>query len=259
MPFTKSFRQIPVGLLKVDPALDSQRQFQQGWARKLARIWNPDLLLPAIVSLRADGCYYLIDGQHSCHVARLRHGDSFLRDCVVYEGLTLQQEAQLFLAANRDRKSVRPYDTYRVELTAGDPTAVQVAEEVTACGLEIAGSPSTNRVAAVQKLKTIADKRRGLVTLTLQVAERAWGRTSLTWDNMMLQALAVVLDLNWNAVDETRLIRTLEARTVSSWKAGAIGVSVGGGGSTSRSTPLARDILDAYSRRLSPARMLTKP
>ncbi|MEU4425777.1 DUF6551 family protein [Actinoplanes sp. NPDC024001] len=242
--------------LHVDPSLDSQRQFQPGWAAKLEKIWNPSLLTPAIVSLRADGRYYLIDGQHSTHVALLLEGPGFLRLCWVYEGLTRKEESDLFLAANRDRRRVRPYDTYRVEITAGEPVALQVQREVRACGLDVAGSPSANLVAAVEKLKILARKRDGLVTRTLTVTERAWGRQAATWDSMMMLAVGVVLHQNWTA-DDNRLGRVLAKAPVHVWKSTAIPATAGGGGSSSRSTPLARAIAGAYNVRLSPARMLT--
>ncbi|WP_436535505.1 DUF6551 family protein [Actinoplanes sp. HUAS TT8] len=254
----KYYKAIPVSELKVDPSLDSQRLFQKSWAAKLNRIWDPELLLVAIVSRRPDG-YYLIDGQHSTRVAREREGAGFLRDCMVYEGLTRRQESRLFLAANRDRKAVRPYDTFRVELAAGEPLALQLQAEVHACGLEIAGSPSTNRVAAVQKLKDIAKLRPVLVTRTLQTAEQAWGRHTTSWDNMMIQAIAVDLHLNWERISLDRLVRTLASQPVSLWKANAIQASTGGGGSKSRSTPLARNIGVAYNRRLGPDRTLVLP
>ncbi len=246
----KFFEEIAVGDLLVDETLDAQRIFQPTWANKLEGIWDPDVLLPAIVSLREDGCYYTLDGQHSNAVAVRVEGPEFRRDCMVYEGLSKEQEAKLFLSANRDRKPVRPFDNFRVALTARDPLAMQVNSEVTARGLEISNGTSTNRVGAVQALLAIGAKRVGLVERVLTVAEGAWGRGEASWDNMMLRALAIVLDVNWAGVDDKRLVKSLQSAQVGQWKQAAIAAAPGGGGSVSRSTPLAMAICNKYNVRL---------
>lgn len=246
----KYFDEIPVGDLQVDENLDAQRIFQPTWANKLEGIWDPDVLLPAIVSKRKDGCYYTLDGQHSNAVAVRVEGPGFKRDCMVYVGLTPEKEAKLFLSANRDRKPVRPYDNFRVALTARDPLAMQVNAEVTARKLEVSNGTSTNRVGAVQALLAIGAKRAGLVERVLTVSEGAWGRGEVSWDNMMLRALSIVLDVNWDAIDDKRLIKALQSAQVGQWKQAAIAAAPGGGGSVSRSTPLAMAIVNKYNVRL---------
>ncbi|MET8004192.1 DUF6551 family protein [Nonomuraea glycinis] len=253
----KSYAAIPVAELLVDPSLDAQRIFQPTWANKLARIWDSALLLAATVSKRADGKYYLIDGQHSTEVAKEKEGPDFRRDCMVYEGLDAEMEAKLFLAANRDRKPVKPFDNFRVAITAKDPLATQVQQEVQSCGLEVASGTSANRVGAVQALMAIGAKREGLVVKVLQTAEKAWGREATSWDNMMLRALGMVIHQNWDKLDYGRLVKTLEKQSVGRWKANAIGATTGGGGSSSRSTPLAANIITVYNGRLGSEKMLS--
>jgi hypothetical protein len=254
----KFYEAIPVSQLKVDTSLDAQRIFQPDWADKLEKIWDPNLLLVATVSRRPDGDYVL-DGQHSNEVARRVQGPEFLRDCMVYEGLTTEMEAKLFLAANRDRKPVKPYDNFRVMITAHDALACQVDAEVRSVGLEVSNGTSTNRVGAVQALMHLGSRRRGLIARVLTIAERAWGRDAVTWDNMMLRALGMVLHGNWDNIDEKRLVRTLEKIPVTRWKGNAIGATSSGGGSSSRSTPLAGNIVTEYNKRLGADRMLVAP
>ena len=248
----RSYKQVRVRDLHVDPDMNAQRMFYSDWASKLRRKWDRNLLQPAIVSKRTDGKFYLIDGQHSTHVALEIEGPDFLRDCIVHAGLTIEQEARLFLAANRDRKPVHPYDTFRVAVTAGDPVARSANDEVRKLGLEVARSPSANRVGAVQTLLGLAGRRPGLVLTTLNIAECAWGRDATSWDNMMLRALGDVVCKNWDRIDTPRLVRVLEKMPVARWKANAMVASVdaGGGGSMSRARPLAENIVTAYNKRL---------
>ncbi|GAA3070737.1 hypothetical protein GCM10017600_56210 [Streptosporangium carneum] len=182
---------------------------------------------------------------------------SFLRDCMVYEGLDIEMEARLFLAANQDRKPVKPYDNFNVAITAKDPLATRVRREVQSCGLEVAPGTSTNRVGAVQALMAIGTRRDGLVVKVLQTAERAWGREAASWDNMMLRALSMVIHENWDRIDYRRLVKTLEKQSVGRWKSVAIPGSTGGEGSSSRSTPLAAHIITSYNGRLGREKMLT--
>ncbi|MGV9617960.1 DUF6551 family protein [Streptomyces tendae] len=253
----KSYKAIPVGELRVDPKLDAQRIFQPTWANKLAKIWDPDVLLAATVSLRADGKHYLIDGQHSTKVALDLEGPKFLRDCMVFENLDSEMEAKLFLSANRDRKPVKPFDNFRVAITAKDPLATRVQREVQACGLEVSSGTSANRVGAVQALMAIGAKRDDLVTRVLQTAGQAWGHDATSWDNIMLRGLGVVLHQNWDKVDDARLIKTLQKMPVGLWKTKALHALPSGGGSSSRSTPLAGHIVTLYNGRLGPDKMLS--
>jgi hypothetical protein len=290
----KFYDQVPVGKLHVDQTLSSARLFgtktaedagpaaqrkkDTAWAARLGKMWDPFALLPAIVSLRGNGQYYLLDGQHSTEVAVEKEGPDFLRDCMIYEGLSEEQEAKLFLAANRDRKAVKPFDIFRVSITAGDPRNTRILSEVESCGLAISGSTSANKIGAVQALISLAvmderhalrDKsknlvyplvlpegRRPLIPQVLRVVEDAWGRNSATWEGIMLRAVGMVLDRNPGARLD-RLSRKLAGHgarkpiTVAQWKESSIASAVGGGGSSSRSTPLARLIVNAYNTGLS--------
>ncbi|UUU38443.1 DUF6551 family protein [Streptomyces sp. NBC_00162] len=246
-------QKIPVGLLEVDPSLDAQRMFQRSWANKLGKKWNPRLLLPAIVSKRADGRYYLLDGQHSTQVALEKHGPEFERHCLVYEELADAEEAALFLAANRDRKAVKPVDNYRVALTAGEPLVTRVDAEVVSCGLTVTGSSSPNQVGAVQAVLLIGEKRVGLLPKVLTTLAEAWGRDATSWDNMMIRAVGMVIHTNWKKEDDApridldRLALVLRKRTVRQWKTDAIRSTQSGGGSQSRSQPLAENVVTAYN------------
>jgi hypothetical protein len=251
---------IPVGRLEVDPSLDAQRIFQRPWANKLASIWNPAVLLAAIVSKREDGRYYLLDGQHSTKVAVDKHGPDFERHCMVYEGLTRAEEAALFLAANRDRKAVRPVDNFRVALTAGDELVTRINNEVESCGLTVTGSTSANQIGAVQAVVAVGTKREGLLPKVLNTLAAAWTKDRTTWDNMAIRAVGMVIDTNWDTVQLDRLARTLQKAPVGHWKMHAVRMTTSGGGSNSRSLPLAENIVTAYNSGLRDRKkMLVSP
>lgn len=259
----KHYEAIKVGDLTVDRTMDTnriyvQRDEQEQWTRKIVENWDLEMLLPAIVSRRQTGENIIIDGQHSNAGAIAKEGPDFLRDCMVYENLTLQQEAKLFLAANKHRKAVRPFDNFRVSLTAGDSVAIRVDREVRAIGngLEVAGSPSTNRVGAVQALLVLG-RTEGMVQRVLTIASQAWGFDQSTWDNLILRALGMLLETNWDQVDDARLIKILKkGGTPALWKQNSVRMTRGGGGSSSRSYPMVQQMVSDYNLGLDRNNML---
>ncbi|MEU4316610.1 DUF6551 family protein [Nocardia sp. NPDC024068] len=261
----KHFEQVRVADLTVDPSMDTGRLYMQrdeitAWTEKIAEDWDPEMLLPALVSKRRDGTLVIIDGQHSNQACINTEGPDFLRDTMVYEGLSVQQEAKLFLAANKHRKPVKPFDNFRVSLTAGDPIAIRVNEEVQSLGgdLQVAATPSTNRVGAVQALLAMG-KNPGMVSRVLKVVSEAWGRDASTWDNIVLRAVAMVLDWpgNWELAEDARLVKVLKrGGSPTIWKQNAVRQRESGGGSTSRSTPMAKQIVQDYNEGVDREKML---
>jgi hypothetical protein len=252
----KHYELVRVGSLTVDPAMDTNRLYMQrdentAWTGKITEAWDVEMLLPALVSKRVTGEMVIIDGQHSNQACIIKEGPDFLRDTMVYEGLSIQQEAKLFLAANKHRKPVKPFDNFRVSLTAGDPIAIRVNDEVAALGqdLQVAASPSANRVGAVQALLAMG-KTPGMVTRVLTLVSAAWGRDTSTWDNLILRAVAMVLDVpgNWELADDDRLIKVLKKGGAPAiWKQNSVRLTKSGGGSSSRSMPMAQAIVSDYN------------
>lgn len=101
----KGQQEIPLytnpGVLRMIPTsrLTSGLPYQQPISEKtvthLAENWDDRLLTPLIVSYR-DGKYNLVDGQHRSAGARRRsNGEDVLLPCLVFEGLTYEEEAAL--------------------------------------------------------------------------------------------------------------------------------------------------------------------
>jgi hypothetical protein len=249
---SKTFDRIRAMDLNVDP--DVQRLSDPNQLAKLETDWDKMFLGTLVVSRRSDGTMWVIDGQHRKEVARRKEGENFLLDCEVYTGLTRQQEALMFIKLNKYRKAVRPYDSFRISLAAALPTEIAMDAAVRARNMEIAASPSANKVGAVEACRRIVVKGgSALLTDTLEVAEAAWGREAESWDNMMIQAIATVIHKNSSNIEHKRLSNILGRRTVGQWKAAAIATAVGGGGSESRSNKVVELIVVNYNSGLRKA------
>jgi hypothetical protein len=228
-----------------------QRYFDIKHANRLEAKWDWLMVGTLMVSRRADGSCWIIDGNHRCKVALRVDPDAMLR-CEVYEGLTLQQEAQMFLHYNEGRKNVPAYDSFLVELTAGDDIALRMQSQVHSRGLELDRSGGPRKVAAVQKCRQIVEMDKagtGLLSECLMICEAAWGRSTESWDGQVLLGIAKFLT-HWRGeskrIDRDRLARRIGTELVFQWKAKAQNELKHSGGSSSRSNPFIRLLAEKY-------------
>jgi hypothetical protein len=129
---------IPIGKLRIEPKY--QRKLDKA---NLQRINNPlreDALRIIVVSLRADGFYYILDGQHRFRVmeAAFKAGQTqyAVVGAEVHTGLSLAKEAELFVALN-DTKYVTPTYKFRANLRAGRKLEKDIQGIVSTVGLTI--------------------------------------------------------------------------------------------------------------------------
>lgn len=90
----------------------------QNHVKIIARDWNPTKCDPLKINFRADGLFYVWDGQHRLEAARLRGIKYLLCDIVV--GLTQSQEAELFGCQGVGIKKPDPYDIFKANVCAGE-------------------------------------------------------------------------------------------------------------------------------------------
>jgi len=72
-----------------------QQQISEKKVENLVREWDDRLLTPLTVSFR-DGKFNVVDGQHRIAAMRkMNNGENVMVPCLVYSGLTYEQEAEL--------------------------------------------------------------------------------------------------------------------------------------------------------------------
>lgn len=125
--------------LAIDPAY--QRSIEgsdsQQLIRSIARNWNWDLCLPLVVSRRANGGMYVIDGQHRLEAARLRNDIAHL-PCVVGDYSDAAAEAANFVHLNKRRRPLTGLDIFKAAVASGDEDAVSISRAIAAAKLELA-------------------------------------------------------------------------------------------------------------------------
>src|SRR3546814_12750149 len=94
-----------------------------------------------IVSARPDGSRVIIDGQHRW-AAAMRRGDLTHLPCCSFSYRTPEDEARMFITANRARKAMNRLDDFYAALAAADEDAMEIHRLVADAGLVVSRSMS---------------------------------------------------------------------------------------------------------------------
>lgn len=114
--------------LQVDAAY--QRATDGPYSRRIivgmVKQWDWSLCQPLVVSRRADGSLWILDGQHR-HAGAVERGDIAHLPCVVLAAVDAAGEAQAFVELNTKRQRLSQVDIFNGMLAAGEPNASATA------------------------------------------------------------------------------------------------------------------------------------
>lgn len=173
----------------------AQRTYKDAHAQHLADSWDPEQVGIFKVSRRAKGQLMVLDGQHRRSAMLKLDKDAEEIFALVYEGLTLSEEAKIFLRDNVKNRKPTTVDIFRISVVAEDPVAVEIDKVLRDRGLHVALDAGNNSVPAVGALNWLYE-RGGAVLLgrTLDLVDRAWGAEARGGrDGNMLKGLGYVL------------------------------------------------------------------
>ncbi|MFE2441555.1 DUF6551 family protein [Streptomyces sp. NPDC059426] len=241
--------EVPIKDLNIDP--QAQRTLNEKRAQNIANGMVREAIGSIIVSKRADGDLYIVDGQHRWRACALAGVPTIMAE--IHHDLTQPQEAILFLIKNRESHKPRPIDEYHVGLTGGVPLFVDTDRILKKHELTL-GSTSTNGVGAVSGALQITDRYGAAIfDRTLTVAENAWGRSAETWDGMLLGGVGAFLGRWGDLVDDKELAKKMsDMGTAAKWRSEILSQSSRGGfnnsGTGSRVTTAYRLVVNAWNR-----------
>jgi hypothetical protein len=116
------FMEIPKELLVVDHTY--QRSANRQKIREIQSDFSWIAFCCIAVALRA-GRYYVIDGQHR-QLAAMSRSDIDTIPCMVFESVSIEEEAKGFLSTNTLRKPIASIDGFKARLVAGDEEALYI-------------------------------------------------------------------------------------------------------------------------------------
>jgi hypothetical protein len=241
--------EVEIDTLKIDA--EAQRGLNLKRAESIAAGLIVDALGSIVVSERADGSRYVVDGMHRTEACRIKGLKTIKAE--IHYGLNQQQEATLFLIKNRESAKVSTLDEYKVGLTAGDALCVSVDRVLKSHGLGL-GSSSTNSVGAVSAVLRIT-RQYGpeILDRTLTVVEKAWGRDKETWDGVILGGVAMFLGRHGSKIDDQELAKRMLKRGLAArWRSEALTRASNGGynnsGTGSRESQCYQMVVETWNK-----------
>jgi Family of unknown function (DUF6551) len=210
--FTEQY--VPVGDLEVDRTVQrSSVDFRK--VERLKRNWNPDAVGMIVVSQRNAVTKVVLDGQHRyLAYAQLTDNQGEML-AQVFTGLSLEQEAQLFLDTNYGNQPTL-LDKFRVRVVAKDDVAVAVNRMVRSYGWDIGNNTGDGNISAVGALERIykigeaLELEPHLLQSTLMVLTHAWGQERGAVQAVILEGIAALIGEDDVNLDLKRLETALK-------------------------------------------------
>lgn len=233
---------VTVDIHDLRKAEGAQRTFSSVRARQIARGFQLSAMGTVTCSQRADGFYYMVDGQHRVEADKLyikvlegeairaeEDGDfeqaGKLREKIVqarlvmveaHVGITEKDEATLFLIKNKESSRPGAVDQFIVGKNAGLEPYVETWDVFQAHGLSVEkdnGVEVGNLVTSVVNPLAVVDRwGKDALGMALDVAEAAWGtpsRTRFTWNGTLIGGLGMLYGEHGSLVNTKLLIEQL--------------------------------------------------
>lgn len=197
---------VPLAKVRVNPL--AQRELNPARVDRLTADFDPEQLGAPTVNHR-DEHYYVIDGQHRIEALKSWLGEWETQhvQCWTYEGLTEEQEAEIFLKLN-DTLAVHAFAKFRVGVQAGRPDETDVDRIVRAQQLRISQDKGQGAISAVGTLMRVY-RRAGGDTLarTLAIIRDAYGDPGL--EAAVIDGLGLLCHRYNGELDDQRTIDRL--------------------------------------------------
>lgn len=191
--------------LGVDP--DYQRSLDTARADAIARDFDPMRLGTVVVSRRGKGSDVIVDGQTRCAGAQTAGYGGLEVRCEVFEGLSKQEEAGLFLKLNNGRKAVAALDKYKARLVAEEPIALEIEAIVRALKLRIGAGKRQHTISAIRAVESVHRRQRNLAR-SLSVLVGWAGDDPFVFHGDLIQSMSLFL-AHYPEVDDARLVEQL--------------------------------------------------
>jgi hypothetical protein len=249
------FALIPLDELFVDEAY--QRP-PSSFFKRIIENYDPAMIGTLITSdrgkTRKTPFYAVIDGQ--TRMLAMREKEENVAPCLVYEGLTRKQEADLFARLQTERRGMATWIRFRAALISGKAEAGAIAALARSEGFKVAGDGDDKGIRSIAALEWLY--RRDLLVDVLQIVGEAWGtvdgsearadRADTRVRGEILQGIGRFLKDTEN-VDRPRLVRNLAAITPEQLRHRANALREGSGSSGNYSLFIRDALIGVYATR----------
>lgn len=166
------------------------------------------------ISRRKDGSLVVIDGQHRIVALREEGYGAMQVSIIVHDGLTLEEEAELFRVLN-DTNRPTAFDDFKVGVVAKDPECLGITKVAADAGYRVHNQVQDGAINAVAALRRVYRGSNGHgphpehLAKTLNVITSAWGHRAEGVEGHVLQGLGLVIETYGEELDLSALARKL--------------------------------------------------
>jgi hypothetical protein len=251
-PATVTTEWLVVSDLRIDRAY--QRDITKGRVAEIIHGFDPDLLGTFLVSRRASGTEYLLDGQ-TRQAALVEMGWADQRvPCLVYGGLTRADEARIFVGANVTRTKPSAVAIFKGKLAAGDPDTIEIHSIAIKHGYLTDISKTSFKAGTITSpTALVAIHHHGgpdLLDTTLAVTSAAWPGQHV--NAPCLKALGIFLAQYGPALSMERLVQVLSKTTPDVIVSRAQMLTT----ATRSAAPIVQVLVGDYNNRLKSGRLI---
>lgn len=190
------------------------------------------LCAPLVVSRRPDGTLSVIDGQHRTVAAKMR-ADIPHMPCCVFNYSGPEEEARMFISANRARKPMNRLDDFHAALAAADEDALEIQRLVTEAGLSITRNTSSSawkpgEIAFTASIaSTLRKHGEQIVSAALTNIAEAFPDQKVVHSGSIFMGLVKVLSQAPEGFDPDRLFQALLRYSAEEWGSFVTGLKGG--------------------------------
>lgn len=223
----RGYEQVDLPIEVLESAI-MQRPLVDKNVREIKEKYDPNKVHPLCVSFR-DGQYHVFDGAHTLAAIKEMFGEENVNvPCLVYNGLTVEQEAALFATQYENCTQV-PF-LYRMHANkySNDPkyAAFRAITESEGFTLSEDGRVSDYTIGAIKKAWTIFTRNGPILYQTvLRLVRRTWNGVDWSLQARILGGVATFVKQYPN-FNEERFIRNLSTCDYKQIAMGTVGLSL---------------------------------
>jgi len=241
---------------KIDVDITYQRYLSPVKVKLIADKFDKNAVGVLITSKRDSGKIVVLDGQH--RLEAMRKKGIISAECKVIRGLTIEQEAEIYIFCNVARKNPDALETFRARLIRREPLAVAIDNLVERCGLHIQfrrqgtsrKGRSVGAIWAVQALEKVYVSDRGgkgeMLEKVLVLINKSWPEQINTLEAKVILGVAMFHRLYEGRYTEEEFIARMKRTNIDTFiRRAKYHAEILGG---SANTAFAKAIQEAYDK-----------
>ena len=196
----------------LESSIGYQRRLNPDRVQRIVDNFDPRVVNPLKVSAR-DGHFYVFDGAHTLAALKQIHKfDNFMVQCMLFHGLTFEDEAYLFSLQRGESKEVATGERLRAQFLAKRPDAEEMLRRTEEAGFQLVfhHSGANGKLSCLAKLWKIYSASPERYTETLAILRDAWHGEAWSLTANIVGGLALFIQVYWDGFSRTRLLKQIQ-------------------------------------------------